>query len=72
MSKLPISQQIKDVILLRQGQQAKYLSLCEYFEQARWQEANNLCVQMEIDGEQAVDVFQKAQIWAIEHTQLLS
>lgn len=72
MNKLPIAQKIKDVILLRHGQQAKYLSLCEYFEQARWQEANDLCIQMEIDGEQAVDIFQQAQIWAIEQTQLLS
>jgi c-di-GMP-related signal transduction protein len=72
MDKLPISQQIKDVILLRKGQQAKYLTLCGSFEQAQWQEANDLCVSMGIDGEQTVDIFQQAQIWAIEQTQLLS
>jgi EAL and modified HD-GYP domain-containing signal transduction protein len=72
MAKLPISQQIKDVILLRQGQQAQYLNLCEYFEQAKWQEANDLCFQLEIDCENAADIFQQAQIWAIEQTQLLS
>jgi EAL and modified HD-GYP domain-containing signal transduction protein len=72
MIKLPISQQIKDVILLRQGEQAQHLSLCEHFEQAQWQKASDLSVDMGIDGEQAVDIFQKAQIWAIEQTQLLS
>jgi EAL and modified HD-GYP domain-containing signal transduction protein len=72
MTKLPISQDIKDAILLRQGEQANYLQLCEYFEAAQWQQANDLCAKMNISPDEAADIYQKSLIWASERTELFS
>lgn len=71
MEKLPISQNIKDSIVLRQGEQAKYLMLSEFFEEGRWSDVNRLCENLDVNFDDAFSMFQQSQLWAKERLQAL-
>ncbi|MEH6709713.1 MAG: HDOD domain-containing protein [Paraglaciecola polaris] len=72
MGKLPISQAIKDSIVLRQGQQAQYLMLSEFFESGQWSDVNRLCERLEVNFDDAFAMFQQSQLWAKERLQALN
>ncbi|MAD14529.1 MAG: EAL domain-containing protein [Alteromonadaceae bacterium] len=71
MAKLPISQNIKDSIVLRQGEQAKYLMLSEFFENGQWSDVYRLCENLDINFDDAFSMFQQSQLWAKERLQAL-
>ncbi|MFT6895611.1 MAG: EAL and modified HD-GYP domain-containing signal transduction protein [Paraglaciecola sp.] len=72
MEKLPLSQSIKDSIVLRKGAQAPFLLLSESFEKGQWQEVEDLCQQLEIDVTATAKIFQDSQIWATKRLQALN
>jgi c-di-GMP-related signal transduction protein len=71
MEKLPLSQSIKDSIVLRQGEQAPFLMLSEFFEKGQWQQVEDLCQQLGINADAAADIFHRSQIWATERQRVL-
>ena len=71
MAKLPISQNIKDSIVLRQGEQAKYLILSEFFENGQWSDVYRLCENLDVNFDDAFSMFQQSQLWAKERLQAL-
>lgn len=71
MAKLPISQAIKDSIVLRQGEQAQYLMLSEFFENGQWSDVNRLCEKLGVNFDDAFAMFQRSQLWAKERLQAL-
>lgn len=72
MAKLPISQAIKDSIVLRQGEQAQYLMLSEFFENGQWSDVNRLCENLDVNFDDAFAMFQRSQLWAKERLQALT
>ena len=72
MDKLPISQAIKDSIVLRCGEHAQYLMLSECFENGQWSEVRKLCENLAVDFDSAFSMFQQSQLWAKERLQALS
>lgn len=72
MEKLPLCQSIKDSIVLRRGEQASFLMLCEFFEKGQWPQAEDLCQQLKIDVNTAAEIFHHSQIWATERQQALT
>lgn len=72
MDKLPLSQSIKDSIVLRQGEQAQYLALSEFFEKGQWQRIEELCQKLEIDVNGAAELFLHSQVWATERQAALA
>ena len=72
MAKLPISQAIKDSIVLRQGEQAQYLVLSEFFENGQWSDVNRLCENLDVNFDDAFAMFQRSQLWAKERLQALT
>ncbi|MDO6559832.1 EAL and HDOD domain-containing protein [Paraglaciecola chathamensis] len=72
MAKLPISQAIKDSIVLRQGEQAQYLMLSEFFENGQWSDVNRLCENLDVNFDDAFSMFQRSQLWAKERLQALT
>ncbi|QHJ10760.1 Cyclic di-GMP phosphodiesterase CdgJ [Paraglaciecola mesophila] len=72
MEKLPISQAIKDSIVLRQGEQAQYLMLSEFFENGQWSDVNRLCENLDVNFDDAFAMFQRSQLWAKERLQALT
>jgi c-di-GMP-related signal transduction protein len=71
MTNLPISEDIKEALLQRNGNYANFLTLCEYFEQAQWDNAAALCNKLHMDPDAAVETYQQSLIWASERTQTL-
>ena len=72
MEKLPISQAIKDSIVLRCGEHAQYLMLSECFENGQWSEVSKLCENLAVDFDAAFSMFQQSQLWAKERLKALS
>lgn len=66
MDKLPISNDIKQAIINRQGQSANLLLLCEMYEHADWQQIDDYCLKQKIDADQAGELFQSSLTWASE------
>jgi EAL and modified HD-GYP domain-containing signal transduction protein len=64
MDKLPLQQAMKDAIINRQGESAKFLKLCELFEKANWQNIELFCQQIGVETEQSCRLFQEALNWA--------
>ncbi|GAC19297.1 EAL and HDOD domain-containing protein [Paraglaciecola arctica] len=64
MGKLPLQQEMKDAIINRKGESAKFLKLCELFEKADWQNIELYCQQLGVETEQSSSVFQEALNWA--------
>lgn len=64
MDKLPLHQEIKGAIINRQGESAKFLKLCELFENADWANIELLCQQIGIESERSGLLFREALDWA--------
>lgn len=64
MDKLPLQQEMKDAIINRQGESAKFLKLCELFEKADWPSIEHFCQQIAVGSEQSSMLFQEALKWA--------
>jgi len=71
MEKLPISEEMKHVLISKQGELANYLKLCELFELAQWQDADAFCEHKSYDVELSLEHFQHAMIWATERVKML-
>ena len=66
MDKLPLHQDMKNAIIIRQGESANFLALCELFERAEWENIEQFCQKIKVDREQSDVSFQDAIIWADE------
>jgi EAL and modified HD-GYP domain-containing signal transduction protein len=64
MDKLPLHQEIKDAIVNRQGESAKFLKLCELFEKADWPSIEIFCKQIGVEPERSSLLFREALDWA--------
>lgn len=64
MDKLPLRQEMKDAIVKRRGETAKFLQLCELFEKADWSSIEEFCQKLEIDAQQSGLLYQEALSWA--------
>ncbi|MFT5924326.1 MAG: EAL and modified HD-GYP domain-containing signal transduction protein [Paraglaciecola sp.] len=64
MDKLPLHQDMKDAIINRKGECANFLTLCELFERADWENVDLFCQQINVDTEQSCGLFKDALIWA--------
>ena len=71
MDKLPISEEMKHVLISKQGELANYLKLCELFELAQWQKVDAFCEHKAYDVERSLEYFQQAMIWATERVKML-
>ena len=71
LDKLPISDEMKNVLISKQGESAHYLELCEFFELAQWQEADELCERHAYPVERSLEHFQQAVLWASERIKML-
>jgi EAL and modified HD-GYP domain-containing signal transduction protein len=66
MDKLPLSQEIKDAIVNRQGASANLLQLCEMYEKADWPKIEYYCQNNNIDANKTAELFQQSLHWASE------
>jgi EAL and modified HD-GYP domain-containing signal transduction protein len=64
MDKLPLHQKIKNAIINRQGELAKFLQLCELFEKADWPNIEMFCQQIALESERSGLLFREALDWA--------
>ena len=64
LEKLPLSQEIKEAILKSEGRLADYLSLVEAYEQAKWQEANEIKARLNLDSDKIPTAYHDALQWA--------
>jgi EAL and modified HD-GYP domain-containing signal transduction protein len=71
MDKLPISNEMKNTLISKQGEFARYLQLCEYFELAQWDNADALCERYSYSIERSIEHFQHAVLWASERIKML-
>ncbi|MFC3032431.1 EAL and HDOD domain-containing protein [Pseudoalteromonas fenneropenaei] len=71
MSKLPLSVDIKDALLRREGQLAAYLNLVIDYEQARWEDAHQLAGSMLINAEVLPEYYHDAVAWCQEQMTVL-
>ncbi|MFC0118511.1 EAL and HDOD domain-containing protein [Pseudoalteromonas xiamenensis] len=71
MNKLPLSIDIKDALLRRDGQLAAYLTLVIDYEQAHWEKANKGASQMGLSQDDLPAFFQEALHWSQEQMGVL-
>ncbi|MGJ8682571.1 EAL and HDOD domain-containing protein, partial [Paraglaciecola sp.] len=71
MNILPISNEIKEAIVNRQGASANLLQLCEMYESAEWETIETYCKKMSIDADKTSELFQQALQWASERNKSL-
>lgn len=71
MDKLPITDDIKQAIVNRQGESANLLLLCEMYEKADWQHIDEYCKKMKINADKAGELFQQSLTWASERIKAL-
>lgn len=64
MDKLPLHQEIKNAIVNRQGESAKFLKLCELYERADWSNIETFCRQIGVESERSSLLFREALDWA--------
>ncbi|CCQ12496.1 Predicted signal transduction protein [Pseudoalteromonas luteoviolacea B = ATCC 29581] len=71
MNKLPLSIDIKDALLRRDGQLAAYLTLVIEYEHANWDKANQLAKQMGLSNDSVPECYQDALQWGHEQLTVL-
>lgn len=71
MDKLPLSENMKDALINKQGEFAKFLVLCELLEQGQWQQAEQYCQQQGFASPEVYACFQQALAWSSERVQYL-
>jgi EAL and modified HD-GYP domain-containing signal transduction protein len=71
MEKLPVSDDIKQAIINRQGESANLLKLCEMHEQANWQHIDEYCQKLHIDPNKAGELYQASLTWASDRVKAL-
>lgn len=71
MNKLPLSIDIKDALLRRDGQLASYLMAVIDYEQANWDDANKAVQQMHIASEELPAFYQEALQWSQDQITVL-
>ncbi|MFT6269114.1 MAG: EAL and modified HD-GYP domain-containing signal transduction protein [Alphaproteobacteria bacterium] len=64
IEKLPIHKDIKDAIINRKGESAKFLVLCEFFEKGDWPNIELFCQQTGVSPENVCSLFQQSLNWA--------
>ena len=64
LEKLPLSEEIKLAILKREGRLADYLGLVEAYEQAKWQEANEIQTKLNLNADDIPTAYHDALQWA--------
>jgi EAL and modified HD-GYP domain-containing signal transduction protein len=72
MEKLPLSPEIKEALLNDSGALAQYLNLVKYYEQANWDEANNMASQLGFDTNQVASAYHDSLSWVSEQMQLMN
>lgn len=64
LEKLPLSNEIKNAILEREGKLAAYLTLVEAYEQANWDAAAQIKQQLGLNNDEIPDAYHDAVNWA--------
>jgi len=72
LEKLPLSIEIKDAILNKEGLIADYLALVEHYEQADWEEAKVISEKINIDVKTIPDSYHDAVHWANTQMEAMS
>ncbi|PAJ74635.1 EAL domain-containing protein [Pseudoalteromonas sp. NBT06-2] len=72
LDKLPLSIEIKDAILKKEGLIADYLSLVEHYELADWEQAKMITEQLNIDVKTVPDAYHDAVYWANTQMEAMS
>lgn len=70
LAKLPLSQDIKDTLIKREGDLAKVIMLLEDIEKAQWDETTTLIEALKLDKKVVIEHYNQALIWADEQSQL--
>ncbi|MDP4982572.1 EAL and HDOD domain-containing protein [Pseudoalteromonas tunicata] len=72
LSKLPLSNEIKNALLNNEGVLAQYLALVKLYEQANWTDAATLIEQLKLDPKEVPDAYHDAVQWANLQLQAVS
>lgn len=72
LDKLPLSNEIKDAILKKEGLIAEYLALVEHYEQADWEQAKVISEKINIDVKTIPDSYHDAVHWANAQMEAMS
>ena len=71
MEKLPLSADIKDALVNKEGVLADYIRLIEYYETAHWTEATSTIKHLNLPVEKVPDAYHQAVQWANEQMKAL-
>lgn len=71
MEKLPLSQEMKNTLISKQGEAGNYIKLCELFEWAQWDEAEQFCENQGYSASASLNIFQEGLNWASERIEML-
>ncbi|WP_462157698.1 EAL and HDOD domain-containing protein [Pseudoalteromonas sp. GB56] len=71
VERLPLANDIKVALRDREGDLAKYITLVEQYEQAKWQDANKTMEEMKLDATTVPDAYHEAIHWAQEQIQAI-
>jgi EAL and modified HD-GYP domain-containing signal transduction protein len=69
LEKLPLSEDIKNPLLTKQGVMAALIKLVEFIEQAEWDKTNLVIDKLKLDKDKVVEHYNQAVTWADEQTQ---
>ena len=72
LSKLPLSQEIKDPLLTKKGVMAALIKLVEFIEQADWDKTTVVMEKLKLDKDKVVEHYNVALAWADEQSQPMS
>ncbi len=72
MEKLPLSKEIKDALVLKEGTLASYIELIRHYEKAEWDAANTLVEKLGLDAEKIPSFYHSSVQWANEHVNELT
>lgn len=64
MNELPLSERIKDALLLRKGELIGYLGLIEYYEKGQWGLMSRICGALALKEEKLPEIYREACHWA--------
>lgn len=70
LKKLPLSQEIKDTLITREGDMAKVIQLLELIEHAKWDDTTVLIEELKLDKDAVIEHYNQALIWANEQSQM--
>ncbi|MBU2892074.1 HDOD domain-containing protein [Colwellia sp. D2M02] len=72
LEKLPLSQDIKEPLLTKEGLMADVIKLVACIERANWDNTNDIIEKLTLDKDKVIELYNQSLIWADEQTQAIS